>query len=84
MSIITKASAKNYFLTGAFPTQAQFADTIDSYLGLGEIGSQTIGGPVVCSASLGVTGATTLASKLSAHAGVNTTVVSAASVNVTG
>lgn len=46
MSIITKASAKLYYLTGSFPTQNQFADTIDTYLGLGEAGAQTVQGAI--------------------------------------
>lgn len=68
MSIITKASAKAYFTTGAYPTQGQFADTIDSYLGLGETALQAVSGPVAFFA------------KVSAKAGMETTVVSANSV----
>lgn len=52
MSIITKASAKSYFTTGSYPTQGQFADTIDSYLGLGETVLQTVSGPVAFSSTV--------------------------------
>jgi hypothetical protein len=94
MTIITKASAKLYFVTGAFPTQNNFADTIDSYLGLNE-GNQTIGGPVTFSANVAfadtisvsakLTGASaSFSGKVSADGGLNTTVVSAASLNITG
>lgn len=60
MTIITKTSAKKYFLTGAFPTQGQFADTIDSYLGLGESGNQTVGGPITFSAAVAFQGGITV------------------------
>lgn len=56
MSIITKASAKTYFVTGAYPTQGQFADTIDSYLGLGETSLQTVSGNVNFFAGIQVSG----------------------------
>lgn len=56
MAIITKASAKLYFLTGAFPTQNQFADTIDTYLGLGEAGLQTVAGAVAFQSGVIVSG----------------------------
>lgn len=32
LTAVTRASAKNYFLTGSFPTQSNFADLIDSCL----------------------------------------------------
>lgn len=56
MSIITKASAKSYFVTGAYPTQGQFADTIDSYLGLGEATLQVVSGNVNFAAGIQVSG----------------------------
>lgn len=56
MSIITKASAKQYFTTGAYPTQGNFADTIDSYLGLGETTLQTVSGQVNFAAGIKVSG----------------------------
>lgn len=42
MTAITKTSAKAYFVTGAFPTQSNFADMIDSYLGLAETSAQAL------------------------------------------
>jgi hypothetical protein len=47
MTIITKASSKAYFTTGATPTQTQFGDMIDSYLGLGNESQQIVSGQVV-------------------------------------
>lgn len=68
MTAITKTSAKAYFQTGLYPTQSQFGDMIDSYLGLAESSAQAI-------ATLNVT------TKLSALA-ANITTVSATNVNV--
>lgn len=49
MTISTKTVVKTYFETGDFPTQSNFTDLIDSFLGLGETASQTIQGPIVVS-----------------------------------
>lgn len=49
MTIATKTTIKTYFETGDFPTQSNFTDLIDSFLGLGETASQTIKGPIIVS-----------------------------------
>lgn len=49
MTIATKTTIKTYFETGDFPTQQNFTDLIDSFLGLGETASQTVGGPITVS-----------------------------------
>lgn len=49
MTIATKTTIKTYFETGDFPTQQNFTDLIDSFLGLGETASQTINSPIVVS-----------------------------------
>ncbi len=42
MTIITKTSAKSFFITGAFPSQSNFADTIDSCIFSNESSAQSI------------------------------------------
>lgn len=56
MSIITKASAKAYFQTGLYPSQGNYADMIDSYLGLGEAVLQTVSGQVNFAGGVQVSG----------------------------
>lgn len=94
MSIITKTSAKQYFQTGDFPTQSQFADMIDSYVGLGETSAQnlaTLNITTMLSATTAnvttftatnavINNTATIIGFMSASGGINTTTVSANSI----
>lgn len=60
MTAITRASAKSYFITGARPTQAQFADVFDSTIFQVGTSAQTITSDVSALGKVDVTGATTL------------------------
>lgn len=50
MTAITRTSAKQYFLTGSFPTESQFADVFDSTIFQIGTSAQTIQSPVSASA----------------------------------
>lgn len=69
MSIVTKVTAKSYFQTGDYPTQSQYGDLIDSYLGLGETASQTINSPLVVSGATTINAALTVTGALAANNG---------------
>lgn len=55
MTAITKTSAKTYFVTSAKPTEAQFADLIDSFVGRMETSAQSINGNISIAGNLTVT-----------------------------
>lgn len=89
MTAITRASAKAYFVTGARPTQAQFADVFDSTVFQIGTSAQTITSDVSALAKLDVNGAftvknlaaTSLTGTLAVTGVASLAVVSATSVN---
>lgn len=57
MTINSKATIKTFFQTGDTPSQAQFEDLIDSFVGLGENSVQTIPSAVTVSGATSLYGA---------------------------
>ncbi len=60
MTITSKSTIKTHFTTGATPSQQNFTDFIDSFLGIGETASQTIPSDVVVSGNTSMYGTATL------------------------
>lgn len=82
MTISTKTTLKTYFELNDRPSQAQFADFIDSCLNLAEASSQTVVGSIIVSGNLTVSGIVS-AGTLSLGS-LSTGIVSASNVNATG
>lgn len=62
MTISPKATLKTYFETGDYPTQGNYSDLIDSFLGLNESASQTVAGAVAFGDAVNVSGVMTAGS----------------------
>ena len=77
-----RATLKNYFQTGDRPSQAQYADLIDSQLNLAETGIQTMAG-ALSSSGIECTGDITTTANISASGTVHTTNLTVTSLGST-
>ena len=59
-SNVTKTTLKTYFNTGDQPTEANFADLVDSNLNLGETATQVVLSSITLSGSLNISQSSTI------------------------
>lgn len=67
MTTASKTTIKTYFTTGATPSQQNFTDLIDSFLGLGETASQTIPSAIIVSGAASLVGNVTVSGNIAMY-----------------